>query len=82
MKKFLKAALFLCALSSLAYAEEATPVVAEANTTMSAEEHSSFISVKSAFSAPSASHTASVVYSKRSPIDVYKRQTQNRCYLF
>ena len=37
MKKFLKAALFLCALSSLAYAEEATPVVAEANTTMSAE---------------------------------------------
>ena len=38
MKKFLKAALFLCALSSLAYAEEATPVVAEANTTMSAEE--------------------------------------------
>ena len=38
MKKFLKVALFLCALSSLAYAEEATPVVAEANTTMSAEE--------------------------------------------
>ena len=38
MKKFLKAILFLCALSSLAYAEEATPVVAEANTTMSAEE--------------------------------------------
>ena len=38
MKKFLKAALFLCALSSLAYAEETTPVVAEANTTMSAEE--------------------------------------------
>ena len=38
MKKFLKAALFLCALSSLAYAEEATPIVAEANTTMSAEE--------------------------------------------
>ena len=38
MKKFLKVALFLCALSLLAYAEEATPVVAEANTTMSAEE--------------------------------------------
>ena len=38
MKKFLKAALFLCALSSLAYAEETTPVVAEANTTMSAED--------------------------------------------
>ena len=38
MKKFLKAALFLCALSSLAYAEETTPVVAEANTTMSTEE--------------------------------------------
>ena len=38
MKKFLKAALFLRALSSLAYAEETTPVVAEANTTMSAEE--------------------------------------------
>ena len=38
MKKILKAALFLCALSSLAYAEETTPVVAEANTTMSAEE--------------------------------------------
>ena len=38
MKKFLKVALFLCALSSLAYAEETTPVVAEANTTMSAED--------------------------------------------
>ena len=38
MKKFLKVALFLCALSLLAYAEETTPVVAEANTTMSAEE--------------------------------------------
>ena len=38
MKKFLTVALFLCALSSLAYAEETTPVVAEANTTMSAEE--------------------------------------------
>ena len=38
MKKILKAALFLCALSSLAYAEETTPVVAEANTTMSAED--------------------------------------------
>ena len=38
MKKFLKAILFLCALSSLAYAEETTPVVAEANTTMSAED--------------------------------------------
>ncbi len=31
MKKFLKVALFLCALSLLAYAEETTPVVAEAN---------------------------------------------------
>ncbi|WP_338945785.1 hypothetical protein KST17_08710 [Fusobacterium canifelinum] len=38
MKKFIKSILFLCALSSLAYAEEATPVVAEASTTMSAEE--------------------------------------------
>ena len=38
MKKFFKVALFLCALSLLAYAEETTPVVAEANTTMSAEE--------------------------------------------
>ena len=38
MKKFLKTILFLCALSSLAYADEAAPVVAEANTTMSAEE--------------------------------------------
>ena len=38
MKKFLKAILFLCALSSLAYADEAAPVVAEANTTMSAED--------------------------------------------
>ena len=38
MKKFIKSILFLCALSSLAYAEETTPVVAEANTTMSAEE--------------------------------------------
>ena len=38
MKKFLKVALFLCALSSLAYAEETTPVVAEMNTTMSAED--------------------------------------------
>ena len=38
MKKFLKVALFLCALSLLAYAEETTPVVAEANTTMSAED--------------------------------------------
>ena len=38
MRKFLKAILFLCALSSLAYADEAAPVVAEANTTMSAEE--------------------------------------------
>ena len=38
MKKFLKVALFLCALSSLAYAEETTPVVAEANTTMSTED--------------------------------------------
>ena len=38
MKKFFKVALFLCALSLLAYAEETTPVVAEANTTMSTEE--------------------------------------------
>ena len=38
MKKFFKVALFLCALSLLAYAEETTPVVAEANTTMSAED--------------------------------------------
>ena len=38
MRKFLKAILFLCALSSLAYADEAAPVVTEANTTMSAEE--------------------------------------------
>ena len=38
MRKFLKAILFLCALSSLAYADEAAPVVAEANTTMSAED--------------------------------------------
>ena len=38
MKKFFKVALFLCALSLLAYAEETTPVVVEANTTMSAEE--------------------------------------------
>ena len=37
MKKFLKAILFLCALSSLAYAEEATPVVTS-GTTMSAED--------------------------------------------
>ena len=39
MKKFLKAILFLCALSSLAYADEATPVVAEGTaSTMSAED--------------------------------------------
>ena len=39
MKKFLKAILFLCALSSLAYADEAAPVVAEGTaSTMSAEE--------------------------------------------
>ena len=37
MKKFLKIILFICALSSLAYAEEATTVVAEGST-MSAEE--------------------------------------------
>ena len=37
MKKFLKATLFLCALSSLAYAEDATPVVTS-GTTMSEEE--------------------------------------------
>lgn len=38
MKKYIKSILFICALSSLAYAEEATPVVAEASTTMNAEE--------------------------------------------
>ena len=37
MKKFLKAILFLCALSSLACAEEAVPVVTS-GTTMSAED--------------------------------------------
>ena len=37
MKKFLKATLFLCALSSLAYAENAAPVVTS-GTTMSAED--------------------------------------------
>ena len=37
MKKFLKAILFLCALSSLAYAEEAVPVITS-GTTMSAED--------------------------------------------
>ena len=37
MKKFLKAILFLCALSSLAYAEEAAPVITS-GTTMSAED--------------------------------------------
>lgn len=37
MKKFLKAILFLCALSSLAYAEEAVPVVTS-GATMSAED--------------------------------------------
>ena len=37
MKKFLKATLFLCALSSLAYAEDAAPVVTS-GITMSAEE--------------------------------------------
>ena len=37
MKKFLKAILFLCALSSLAYAEEAVPIVTS-GTTMSAED--------------------------------------------
>ena len=37
MKKFLKAILFLCALSSLAYAEEAVPVVTS-GTTMSVED--------------------------------------------
>lgn len=37
MKKFLKAILFLCALSSLAYAEGAVPVVTS-GTTMSAED--------------------------------------------
>ena len=39
MKKFLKAILFLCALSSLAYADEATPVVAGGTaSSMSAED--------------------------------------------
>ena len=38
MRKFLKAILFLCALSSLAYAEEAVPVVATGASTMSAED--------------------------------------------
>ena len=39
MKKFLKAILFLCALSSLAYADEAAPVVAEGKaSTMSTED--------------------------------------------
>ena len=38
MKKFLKTVLFLCAISSLAYAEETAPVVAEANAGMNAEE--------------------------------------------
>ncbi|MHB9324339.1 hypothetical protein ACW0TE_05315, partial [Fusobacterium polymorphum] len=37
MKKFLKAILFLCAISSLAYAEEAT-AVATSSSGMSAEE--------------------------------------------
>ena len=37
MKKFLKAILFLCALSSLAYAEEAAPIVTS-GTTMSTED--------------------------------------------
>ena len=37
MKKFLKAILFLCAISSLAYAEEAT-AVATGSSGMSAEE--------------------------------------------
>ena len=38
MKKFLKAILFLCALSSLAYAEEAVAPVITSGTTMSAED--------------------------------------------
>ena len=38
MKKFLKTVLFLCAISSLAYAEETAPVVAEANAGINAEE--------------------------------------------
>ena len=37
MKKFIKSILFLCAISSLAYAEEAAPDVTS-GTTMSAEE--------------------------------------------
>ena len=38
MKKFLKTVLFLCAISSFAYAEETAPVVAEANVGINAEE--------------------------------------------
>ena len=38
MKKFLKTVLFLCAISSLAYAEETTTIMAEDNVGMSAEE--------------------------------------------
>ena len=38
MKKFSKTVLFFCALSSLVYATEISPVVAETNTPMSTEE--------------------------------------------
>ena len=38
MKKFMKSILLVCALSSLAYAEEAVPVVATGASTMSAED--------------------------------------------
>jgi len=38
MKKFSKTVLFFCALSSLVYATEISPVVAETNTQMSTEE--------------------------------------------
>ena len=38
MKKFLKTVLFLCAIASLAYAEETTTIMAEDNVGMRAEE--------------------------------------------
>ena len=38
MKKFMKSILLVCALTSLAYAEEAVPVVATGASTMSAED--------------------------------------------
>ncbi|MHB9341779.1 hypothetical protein ACW0TR_00330 [Fusobacterium polymorphum] len=46
MKKFLKAILFLCALSSLAYADEATPVVAGGTaSTMSEEDQKDVVDI-------------------------------------